>query len=452
MQNKTLTFPATPPQKQAARFWSDNKTQKIAYGGAKGGGKSFLGANLIFGDALTYNGIHNFIARSKLNDLRRFTIPTIYEVFDKWGLDHEKYIKWNGQDSYFKLHNGSRVYMIDCKYQPSDPLFERFGSVQMTRGWIEEAGEVSYDAADNLRLTVGRWKNNEYNLLGKILYTLNPKKNWIYRDIYKPWKDDELPEDTKFIQAFVWDNPFIPKSYVKSLKQTKNKTRYQRLYKGNWDYDDDPSVLVEYDALIDSFRNDHILPDTNNRYITADIAMQGSDLFIVGVWYGWVLAEVIVKEKSGGKEIIDIINDARRRHSIRQSHVVYDNDGLGSFIGGSGGFLPGALQFNNGSRSLKFNGEDENYEHLKAQCYYHLADRINNGEIWLRALNGSRYYEHTIEELEQIKSIDNDVDGKIRLIKKADVREAIGRSPDISDMIAMREFFELDYSTLPEML
>jgi phage terminase large subunit len=83
-----------------------------------------------------------------LIDLRKFTIPTIYEVFQKWGLKVDDYMSFNGQDSCFNLKNGSKVFLISCRDIPSDPLYERFGSMQMTRGWIEEAGES--DAKRNI--------------------------------------------------------------------------------------------------------------------------------------------------------------------------------------------------------------------------------------------------------------------------------------------------------------
>ena len=79
-----LKFNATKKQKQAIEYWTDDETVEIAFGGAKGGGKSALGVNVIFGDALIYPETHFFIAREELNDLRKHTIPSIYEMFKIW--------------------------------------------------------------------------------------------------------------------------------------------------------------------------------------------------------------------------------------------------------------------------------------------------------------------------------------------------------------------------------
>ena len=163
-------------QLEAVKYWIDDTTEEILFGGAKAGGKSFLGASLIFGDALIYPDTHYFIARAELTDLRKFTIPTVYEVFANWGLKFDDYATFNGQDSCFNLYNGSKVFLLACKELPSDPLFERFGSMQMTRGWIEEGGEIAESAKSNLWLSIGRWKNKEYNLKKKLLITANPRK------------------------------------------------------------------------------------------------------------------------------------------------------------------------------------------------------------------------------------------------------------------------------------
>ena len=54
-----------------------------------------------------------------------------------------------------------------------------------------------------------------------------------------------------------------------------------------------------------------------------------------------------------------------------------------------------------------------------------------------------------IQELEQIKTVDNPrtKEGKLRLASKKERKANIGRSPDISDMIMMRSFFDIQPKT-----
>ena len=189
-------------QKQVARYWIDDTTSDIGYGGSKGSGKSYLGVSLIFGDAFIYPGTAYFIARKSLTNIRKFTIPSIHEVFKHWGITDDMYT-YNGQDNFYELYNKSKVYLLDAKYLPSDPLYYRFGSMQMTRGWIEEAGEFEEAAKNNLSASIGRWRNDEYKIKGKLLQTCNPSKNYLYRDYYQANKNNTLPEWRKFIASAI---------------------------------------------------------------------------------------------------------------------------------------------------------------------------------------------------------------------------------------------------------
>jgi phage terminase large subunit len=116
------------------RAWADPAKTDIYFGGAKGGGKTYIGCAAIFGDAMMYPGTRYFIARYELGDLRKFTIPTIHEVFERsFQLNIDDHCRYNGQDNFWEFTNGSRVLFLSGAYLPSDPLFERFGSMQFTR-------------------------------------------------------------------------------------------------------------------------------------------------------------------------------------------------------------------------------------------------------------------------------------------------------------------------------
>jgi phage terminase large subunit len=120
----------------------------------------------------------------------------------------DDYMSFNGQDSCFNLKNGSKVFLISCRDIPSDPLYERFGSMQMTRGWIEEAGEIAEAAKANLWLSIGRWKNEKYGLKKKLLLTANPKKGWMKREFVDPFKVGILAVSRKFVSSLATDNTY----------------------------------------------------------------------------------------------------------------------------------------------------------------------------------------------------------------------------------------------------
>jgi hypothetical protein len=95
--------------------------------------------------------------------------------------------------------------------------------------------------------------------------------------------------------------------------------------------------------------------------------------------------------------------------------------------------------FVNNSKAIK----GENYQNLKTQCYYKLADLVNTAQIGIECPD-INIKNQIIEELEQVRTKDADKDNKLKIIPKETVKDIIGRSPDYSDALAMRMFFELD--------
>lgn len=442
----------TRNQKQlnAAEYWIDNETDELLYGGAKGGGKSFLGASLIFGDALIYPETHYFIARQELTDLHAYTLPTIHEVFQKWGLKFSDYCSYNGQSHIFTLTNGSKVHFIACKEQPSDPMFERFGSMQMTRGWIEEGGEVAEAAKANLKLSIGRWKNDVYGLKGKLLITANPKKGWMKRDFVDPFKQGYLPKSRKYIQAFATDNTYLPQEYVQTLANEKDTVRRQRLFEGNWDYDEDKDSLVSYDALTDAFSNTVIKDGL--KYLVADIARLGQDSTVLSFWDGLECYRIEKYNKQDTETTKQKIKDFAASEKIPYSQIIIDEDGIGGAVVdgllGVKGFvanstpLPTRSQIRSKWRQIENALTPKtNFSNLKAQCAFKLAELINEHKI---AFKTTEYRDEIIEDLTSLlRQKDIDKDGKLKIKAKDDVKAELGHSPDIGDTFIFRAWFEL---------
>lgn len=419
-------------QKDCVRAWNNSEITEITYGGSKGSAKSFTGCSLIFGDALMYPKTHYFIARKVLKDLRSFTIPSIYEIFDIWNLDKDRYLKYNGQDSFFTLPNESRVYLMDAKYLPSDSDYERFGSMQFTRGWIEEAGEFELACKQNLQASIGRKMNKEYNLAPKLLQTCNPSKNYLYSD-FKKNREGILESHKAFIQAFPQDNKMLGDQYVENLHKTLTGAQKERLLYGNWDYDDDPSALCTYDSILDIFTNDHV--KGGKKYISSDLAMQGRDRFIAVSWDGLIGSIDIDLEKSTGRSIELSLKQLKQDKGVSNSRIVADADGLGNYIES---YIENIKAFH-GNQMAK----DAQYANIKSECGFKLAELINKGEIRIKCSDEQK--ERLKDELSMCLKRDKiDADNqKKRLIPKDKMKDLLGHSPDYLDALLMRMFFEV---------
>lgn len=418
-------------QEQALRILTDTTTVEFLYGGAAGGAKSWTGCAWLLFSCLAYPGTKWFIGREELKRLRESTLITFFKVAKKYGAKKEVDFKYKTTDHYIEFANGSRIDLLDLRYLPTDPLYERYGSVEYTGGWIEEGGEINFGAYDTLKSRIGRHMNDNFKLLRKLFITCNPKKNWLYTTFYKPFKSNTLLHYQKFLPALSSDNPYQEKGYVDALLSISDKSKKERLLLGNWEYDNDPLRLMEFDAICNLWTNDFVAE--GNKYITADIAMQGSDRFVIGVWNGLRLIDIVVMDKCEGNEVEAAIKLYANLHAVPRSNITYDADGLGTFLRG---YLKGAQPFHNNAKPIG----NENYTNLKTQCYYRLSEIITANRMFIGV---STHRDLIIEELEQVKRVETNDDKKLRIIDKQTVKDVLKRSPDFADMIMMRMLFEV---------
>lgn len=420
-------------QSQALFVLTSRDVVEVLYGGAAGGAKSWTGCSWLTFMSLAYPETHWFVGRESLKRLRESTHMTFSKVFAQYGVKVGIDVKYNGQDHYWGFSNGSRIDYLDLRYLPSDSLYERYGSVEYTGGWIEEGGEINFGAYDTLKTRIGRHLNDKYNITRKLFITCNPKKNWMYNTFYKPAIKGELSSDKFYLSALVQDNPFIEKDYIKALESTTDKVKKERLLKGNWDYDDNPNAMCSYDKIIAMFDND-IAKDDNTHYLTADIARFGSDRARIGVWRGWVLVEVVSFDLSSTILIQKTIEHLRKKYRIHKYHSIADEDGVG------GGVVDntGILGFKNGAKPF----DGENYQNLQSQCGYKLAEHINDGDVGVECDMSEEDKECIATELQQLQTYDVDSDGKLKIKPKELIKQDIGHSPDWRDLFLMRSYFD----------
>lgn len=196
-------------------------------------------------------------------------------------------------------------------------------------------------------------------------------------------------------------------------------------------------MLCSYDSINDLWTNTHVKRASDQMFITADIAFQGSDKFIVFVWKGLTVIDIVVTAKCEADEVEKLLKDLSLKYHVPRSNIVYDADGLGSFLRG---YLKGAKPFNNGGAVIPIKGAKPNYKNLKTQCAYKLAQLINASEIFIE-VESDEIKSNIIRELECLQSYDNDSDGKVQILPKAKVKEIIGNSPDFLDNFIMRMLF-----------
>lgn len=416
-------------QRLAYNYLRDDVHKFIGYGGAGGGGKSWLGCEWLMQCCFYLPGTRWFAGRNNLKDSRESISVTFSKV-----AEFHKFKNYKLTTDGIEFANGSEIIFLDLTYYPvKDPMYERLGSKEFTGGWIEEAGEIHHLAFEVLKTRIGRHLNDVYKIPSKILLTFNPKKNWLYTTFYKPWKEGRLDETHAFIQALVQDNPFATEDYINTLRNLKDKVTKQRLYYGNWEYDDDPATLCDYDAICDVFTNDYLQP-TGLPTLSSDLAMKGRDRFITGKTVGPVCTVIIDKLYSPGKMIETDLKNAMIQHRVSRSNTIVDSDGLGAYLES---YLNGIKEFHGGSRALS-----NEFDNLKSECAFKLAELINKRQF--RIICSDEQREHIIEELGVLKQAHIDSDTKKKgIISKEQMKALLGHSPDYLDMLIMSMFYKI---------
>lgn len=423
----------TVKQTIALDYLEDDITNEVLFGGGAGGGKTALGCYFQIKRRLKYPETRGLIGRAVLKTLKETTLVSFFQVAKIQGLLAGQHYRYNGQSNQIEFFNGSVILLKDLFQYPSDPNFDELGSLEITDSFIDEANQVT-DKAKNIVKSRIRFRLDDYNLIPKQLYTCNPAKNWTYSEFYKPDRDGELEPNKKFIQSLVDDNPFISKHYKQNLL-TLDKESKERLLFGNWEYLSDPSSLIDYDKIINSFSNTFVA--SGSPYITCDVARFGNDSTVIGVWSGYRV-KVYRYSKKSIVEVANIVRQLMAENSVPISNVLLDEDGVG---GGAVDILA-CKGFVNNSSPLEnpISRTKDNFDNLKSQCYFKLAEKINSDEIFIDC--PSTFKQLITEELEQVKQKSVDNDAKKGIIPKDKVKEKIGRSPDFSDMLAMRMWFE----------
>lgn len=424
-------FNLSKKQSKAWKLLNDTTTQTLLFGGGVGGGKSFLGCLWVSTMCLQYAGTRYLIGRTRLTQLRLTTLKTLFEVFKIMGLEADIDYKYNGQSNVIAFTNGSEIVLKDLQYNPSDSQWDSLGSLEITGAFIDEAAQIQYDCYQVIKSRI-RFQLTENNLKGKILMTCNPSSNWLKSEFYDPYVKEELDPSKAFIQSLPTDNPHLNRDYLETLNTLPEKTR-RRLLDGDWNFMDDDDALFTYNKVSGAMGRYPIL-GTELMYLSVDVARFGSDRTVIGLWYGLALTDLYILKKKSTVEVSTFIKDLMLEHAIPSKRVIVDSDGVG---GGVSDQLR-AVDFVNNSKAL----HGENYVNLKTQCYVKLADMLSEGLISI-LVDDVMLLDELTQELLAVKLKNPDLENKLALISKDEMKRVLGKSPDISDTVMMRMYFEL---------
>src|SRR3990167_2865069 len=273
---------------------------------------------------------------------------------------------------------------------------------------------------------------------------------------------EKLAETDKSYATFHFtslDNPYLSPIELTAIKDEykDNYESYQQEVLA--EYIDRKSSLFHYDALIDVFTN--TITKNPEKYLIVDIADDGSDKTIFNFWQGLESYRIEQFERLNTEGIINQIREYASQDRIPYSQIAVDAIGVGAGVASSS-LLDGIIGFKSSYQALRTDQSIvhlpnvhylahaplvSEYRNLRSQCVFNLADLVNNHKLAIKTQN-VRIKEKIIEELALYQDASKG-DGKRFATEKEDIKALLGRSPDLSDTLIMRMYFEVRGRLLP---
>ena len=218
------------------RFGEPNEKQKlflldhhrhVAYGGARGGGKSWAVRTKAKLLALHFMGIKVLIVRRTMPELRNNHIEPLKKELA--GI-----AKYNTTDKIFRFPNGSTIKFGYCDNEGD---LQQYQGAEYDVLFIDEAGLLQKEWIDKINACV-RGTNG---FPKRTYYTLNPggPAHAYFKRLFvdRRFEGKEKPENYNFIQALLQDNKILMQTqpeYIDQLETLPPKLREAWLY-GSWD-------------------------------------------------------------------------------------------------------------------------------------------------------------------------------------------------------------------------
>lgn len=465
-------------QQLAFNVLSDPFVVDLLFGGGAGGGKSLLVTMWMAIECRKYPGITIGLGRKELSNLGKTTVATLLTEAHKYlGVNKSdfKYVAPGSTNPGIYYENGSAITLHDLAYAPSDPEYDRFGSLPLTHTVIEEIGELNEKAVSAFASRKDRKLNREYNITGKTVMTCNPSANFareMYYDVFEALGGGDMQSwvvgnvfangvmnidaaKRVFIRSLPTDNPFLTPNYIEGLKRLPEAQR-RRLLEGDWDFDMEAGKLIAAHQIKTTGVFDHearsafgcdpsrggdgclftelkggVVVDAKRLEIPQDDKTLDIGTFVAQAFIDWVTA------RGGGYEdaALDAIGIGASVLDACNRLGWYVN----AFVAGSTKGIRVLDRFGNIIDDPK--PEDKGialFNNIRSQNYVDMADEMVKGELlFLDTLDMFNEFRKDLAahkvEFQERKTI---VEGKEKL------KARLGRSPDHSDSLLAAYWIE----------
>ena len=287
--------------------------------------------------------------------------------------------------------------------------------------WIEEAHAITKEQWEIIDPTI-RTEGSE------IIISFNPQ----HRQDYSFQRFVEHPPKDTVVRHINYDeNPFLSETIKTVIKNAKeeDEDEYKFLYLGEPREGDD-RALFGYSDIERAMDGDMSGVDSTGVYtLGCDVARFGRDKSVISIREGMRIHSL---KEFANYDTMEFATQIDRVASIKTPDaVIIDSIGVGAGVVDKCRAM-GIPHVVDGNVSMKAQ-DTKVYQNKRAEMYFNLKKFVETGG----KLPNDKELK---EELLALKYFYNETSGKIQLIKKDDLKEELGRSPDKSDSIALHFF------------
>ena len=287
MKTVQLQAERTKRQKQAWEALDNPAVRRLMYGGAKGGGKSWLLCVWLFTQVWAImvqaklqpskNPPHvAWFGRKQATDLTGTTLQTWREVIP------EEYYELKGATERDPKHIliAGRI-AIDYGGLDKQENINKFNSAEYIIIAVDQAEEITKDdistVRGSLRMVLKDKSGKRLKIPFKELYTANPRQCWL--------KDDFIMNpapNARFVPALPTDNPHLPDDYLETLNDAfGHRPELLRAYKdGDWSAIEGAEQIIK-NIWIEEAKMRTCYSPRVKRYLVCDTARFGDDECVI---------------------------------------------------------------------------------------------------------------------------------------------------------------------------
>jgi len=418
-----IDYELTERQSVAWKHLFAHKDVDLLYGGAKGGGKSYLFCvwaflwareliNILKIPLLKNPLAVGFIGRKRGVDFDKTTLETWKKTIPESGY----YIR--EQPKEIVIENRVKLFFGGLDDQKN---INKFNSAELAFFGIDQAEETERTDIGVIEASI-RLMYNGIQPPYKSLYTANPAECWLKEDFVNHKRDNAL-----FVKALPTDNPYLPDGYIERLEKSfrYDPVLLQAYRDGNWDV-----TMASY-QVIPSKQMDELAGYTHhpeaNRFAVVCDPSTGGDECVIYLFEHYIIRDVKILHTDDTMVIVGEMQIMG--NSVGAEVYGVDEIGIGKGIKDrlSEIFKDRENRKVIGIGSAKASSEPERFDNLRAEIWW------NARELVIEHRAAYPKDEELRRQACAVKFKPVSSNGKIKLELKSDTKSRIGRSPDRAD-------------------